>query len=146
MVVEVRTAHIAIPAFSQFFGVLRLVQCASRSHEPPVLEPCCVVRGQTMTVLAKAEAHRVRTVTLSDIEMRRDFQAIIADWRERAKKYLSTYSEYLHGSIGTTVEAYLRYLALHTRGSRRIGRDKIRCQQVVELRPTAGTEQLDSAC
>ncbi len=45
-------------------------------------------------VLAKAEARRVRTVTLSDIEMRRDFQAIITDWRERAKKYLSTYSEY----------------------------------------------------
>ncbi|CAM9350103.1 unnamed protein product [Pylaiella littoralis] len=43
-------------------------------------------------VLAKAEARRVRTLTLSDIEMRRDFQAIIADWRDRAKKYLSTYN------------------------------------------------------
>eukprot|EP00752_Nemacystus_decipiens_P003318 g3070.t1 len=43
-------------------------------------------------VLAKAEARRVRTVTLSDIEMRRDFQAIIADWRDRAKNYLSTYN------------------------------------------------------
>lgn len=44
-------------------------------------------------VLAKAEARRVRTLTLSDIEMRRDFRAIIVDWRERATKYLSTYSE-----------------------------------------------------
>eukprot|EP00904_Undaria_pinnatifida_P011151 jgi/Undpi1/7166/HiC_scaffold_22.g09640.m1 len=43
-------------------------------------------------VLAKAEARRVRTVTLSDIEMRRDFRAIITDWRERAAKYLSTYN------------------------------------------------------
>ncbi|CAM9742777.1 unnamed protein product [Ectocarpus sp. 13 AM-2016] len=43
-------------------------------------------------VLAKVEARRVRTVALSDIEMRRDFQAIITDWRDRAKNYLSTYN------------------------------------------------------
>lgn len=52
------------------------------------------------TVLAKAEARRIRTVTLSDIEMRRDFQAIIADWRDRAKNYLSTYSECRNGNGG----------------------------------------------
>lgn len=47
-----------------------------------------------LTVLAKAEARRIRTVSLSDIEMRKDFQAIISDWRERSTKYLSTYSEF----------------------------------------------------
>ncbi|CAN0068155.1 unnamed protein product [Ascophyllum nodosum] len=43
-------------------------------------------------VLAKAEARRIRTLTLSDIEMRRDFREIILDWRERASKYLSTFN------------------------------------------------------
>lgn len=85
-------------------------------------------------MLAKAEARRVRTVTLSDIEMRRDFQAIIADWRERAKKYLSTYSEY--GRTTTTVKAYL----LHTLDSN--GRGRCRKFSGVGRCTTSGTEGL----
>lgn len=58
-----------------------------------------------LTVLAKVEARRVRTVALSDIEMRRDFQAIITDWRDRAKNYLSTYSECRHYGRNSNVGA-----------------------------------------
>lgn len=58
--------------------------------------------GGGESVLAKAEARRIRTVTLSDMEMRRDFQAIIADWRERATQYLATYSK-LHLGLQYTV-------------------------------------------
>ncbi|CAM9971758.1 unnamed protein product [Sphacelaria rigidula] len=80
----------------------RLMPPDSRTHEKITPE----------AVLAKAEARRIRTVTLSDIEMRRDFQAIISDWRERATQYLATYNN----SHWTKVTVYQHSSSFRVKG------------------------------